>query len=164
MADPGFTQTVVEILLVGLEALVDGRLHVDLQQDVDATTQIEAQAHRVEPQTTHPTRQPRSKRQGDIEIASVATAQPFAGIGLRFRRREPNDCALLFQIRSLGLYIRGLQRSDEFPQLRFGNRLAEAIGKLNRRHATINIGHGQQDARQQYDEHQDIEPGGISVH
>ncbi len=164
VADPGFTQAIVEILLVGFEALVDGRRHVDLEQDVDAATQIQAQAHRVEAQAAHPGRQPRCERQGDIEIAAVAIAQPIAGSGLRLRGFEPQHCPVVFQVRRLRLDVRALQRTDEFPQLRFGNRLAEAIGQLNRRNAAVEIGHGQQDARQQYDEHQHIEPGGILVH
>ncbi len=50
MANTGIAQAIIDVLLVGLHALADGRLHVDLEQHVNAATQIETEAHRVEPQ------------------------------------------------------------------------------------------------------------------
>ncbi len=164
VAYPRLAQPVVEILLVGLEPLLDRRLHVDLEQHVDTAAQVQAQAHRIQPQGAYPPRQLRRQREGDIEITAVTVAQSLARRGLRFRRLEPQHGPVVFQVGGFRAVIRALQRADELAELSLGNRFAETVSQLDGRNAAVKIGQGQQDARQQYDEHQHVEPGGILVH
>ena len=164
MAYPGFTQPIIEVLLVGFEALLYRGCHIDLEQDVYAAAQIEAETHRVETETAHPCRQPRCERQGDVEIAPVTIPQLVAGRRLIFCGLEPHHRPIVLQVGRLWFDIRGPDRADEFLQLRLGNRFAETISQLDRRNAAVEIGQGQEHARQQCDEHQHVEPGGIFVH
>ena len=80
VGDARIAQRGAKILLVMVEQLLDGALHVHLIDEVHAAAQVQAQLQRAQAQVAHPFRHARGLRQGDGELlgrASAITSRAF---------------------------------------------------------------------------------------
>ena len=73
------------VALHAREQLLHGALRVDLVQEVDAAAQVEAEAHRLEPQRSQPARRARARRTAPRGTRRRCPAA---------RRRAPSSCVL----------------------------------------------------------------------
>ncbi len=78
----GVAQRGAKVLLVVIEQLLDGALHVNLIHQVDAAPQVEAEFQRTESDVAHPFRNPRRLRQGDGEFVGTRFADDVACLQL----------------------------------------------------------------------------------
>ena len=94
-------QLVRKILFVECEPLFDRCLPVDFEQDIDATTQIEPEAHRPQSEIADPVGEFGRQCQRNARVPADSLAQSFAGHLLLFDGVESEHDPAVLNIRFL---------------------------------------------------------------
>ena len=164
MAYARVAQPVIKVLLVQRHAAVDRGVHVDLKQHVDTAPQVEPETHRVHAEAAHPVGQLRRQGHRDVRLTRVLSPQPLAGLLLVLGREEAYDDTTVLHVGRFRRDACGLHDTDEFIQAILVE-IAAVIGRdLHGVDTAVDVWQRQQAARQQDDEHEHIEPGGVPVH
>ncbi len=160
---------------VGIERrglLVERRLQVDLEQEVHAAAQVQAQVHRQGVQRGHPARRARHQVQRDrvgrgvrIDAVVQAGGQHVARVDLRVGGVEARVDRRALEGHVVGLDGRRLQQLLDLRD-RVGPDLGGQLGRghLHRRRLAVQVRHRVQQADQHGDDHQQVFPDRVAIH
>ena len=148
---------------VAVAGLFDGRLHVDLQQEVHAAAEIEAKVHRQRADGGQPLRRRRQQVQRDDVVFAELRLQRVLGLELRVGIGQPDLDARRIERRAAVGNVRRLERVlDGAEQRRIDLRLGRR--HLHRGHFRKEVGERVQRADQQGDCDDDVLPERVTVH
>ncbi len=102
MAYACVAQLVSKILFIEFEALFDRCVHVDFEQDIDAATQIEPEAHGPQSEIADPVGEFGRQCQRNARVPADSIAQSFARHLLLFDGVELEHDPAVLNIRFLG--------------------------------------------------------------
>jgi hypothetical protein len=164
VTNPGVAKPLVEVLLIQCQAAVERRVHIDFQQNINAATQVETEAHRAKAEVAHPFGQLWCQCRRNIGFARVLPAHAFAGHFLVFGRVESQDDATVLQIRRFRRNAGTLDNTHELIELRLVECGSIIIRDLHCLNAPVDIGQGEQATGHHNDEDQCVEPRRVFVH
>ena len=110
-------QAIVEVLLIGLQTLLYGRIHIDFEQHVDTAAKIEPETHGIQSEIPHPGRQPGRKCQRNIQVAPVTAAQTLTRRLLVVDRFKAQHGPVVLEKRRFRVDVGRRQRTHEVVEL-----------------------------------------------
>ena len=148
---------------VAVAGLVERGLHVDLQQEMHAAAQVEAQVHRQRADRRQPLRRRRQQVERDDVVVAQLRLDDVPRLQLRVGVGEAHLDAGGVERRAAEGNVAGLERVlDHAEQRRVGLHLGRA--DLHRRHFGKEVGQRVQDADDQRDGDHDVLPERITIH
>ena len=148
---------------VAVAGLVDGGLHVDLQQEVHAAAQVQTQVHRQRADGRQPLRRRGQRIQRDDVVFAELGLQHVLGLQLRVRIGEAHLDAGRVERGAAIVDAGGLQRVlDRAQERRVDLELRRA--DLDGRHFRKEVRQRVQEANAECDGDHDVLPEGIAVH
>jgi hypothetical protein len=158
VADAVVAQRRADLVGVGVEALVQRCLLVDLQFEVHAALQIEAKQHRPRAEGGQPVGHGRCEVECDDIVLAQQRPQHVGGAGLRIDAGQAHQHVALLHLDRPGRHARGLERGfDALPQ-RCIDGSAAVGGDLHRRIFEIDVGQRIQRAQQYHDQNDGVFP------
>ena len=160
-----FAQQRANVSQIAVGSLVQRRLHVDLQEEVDSAAQVEAEIHRQRSDGREPSRRARQQIQGDNVVVAECFLQNVFGLDLRVQIVEADlDTGWIERFASKG-DVRRFERLFDFLQRRCIDLDAgPAGGNLDCGNFRKKIRQGVDNAHGQCNADQHIFPKWIAVH
>jgi hypothetical protein len=152
------------VALHAREQLLDRALRVDFVHEVNAATQVEAEAHRFQSQRAHPARRARHVGQRHQVLRARVLLQDLARLQARGHVIEAQDQAVALEVRVFDRHALRLQRRDDLLALNVGDGGAVIARELQRGRLAEHVRQREQQRQEQDDGNQPDFPGRVVMH